>query len=132
MSNRADLQQLRRLLKKSTGIPCFEAKHKPFANNAYFSITEECLSDKPHITVYSGSWSYVDGGEYKISIYVPTLTVRGRNRINLLYLETIIENIRNGLNCVFGDSWDSCNEEQHRWNPLSRFSFYLQIPNFKE
>lgn len=36
-------------------------------------------------------------------------------------------------NNEFGeDNWNTCNEEQKCWLPMSRNSFYLQIPNFEK
>lgn len=37
------------------------------------------------------------------------------------------------LNDEFGeDNWNTYNEEQKCWLPMSRNSFYLQIPNFEK
>ena len=86
-----------------------------------------------HITVAQGSWSITEGGEYKVSLYTPAFTIGYKRMINAQLVRNIANNIVDALNSKFGqDCWNTCNEEQRCWLPLSRVSFYLQIPNFEQ
>lgn len=54
-----------------------------------------------------------------------------KRKINIQYVRDIAVKITNALDRRFGnDTWNTCNEESRVWLPLSRTSFYLQIPNF--
>jgi hypothetical protein len=53
--------------------------------------------------------------------------------INVNFVRDIAYKIVEALNNEFGEgNWNTCNEEQKRWLPMSRNSFYLQIPNFEK
>lgn len=127
-----DERELRKLIKEATQMKVYRIDYHSSSLSDYFSITQEYKEDSnPHITIRQGSWSRESGGEYKISIYVPTITIGMRRKFNIEYARDIFAKIRNALDIRFGsDCWNACNEEQRIWNPLSRISFYLQIPNF--
>lgn len=124
-----DKRELRKLLKECTGIPVYEAKciSMPSFNN-YITLTDEAIKNETHITFYQGNWHYQEGGEYKVCIYVPMIG----NKTNISYLKLLVGNIANALDERFGeDNWNECNSQlMERWRPFSRFSFYIQIPNF--
>ena len=53
--------------------------------------------------------------------------------INVNFVRDIAYKIVEVLNNKFGEgNWNTCNEEQRCWLPMSRNSFYLQIPNFEK
>lgn len=125
-----DKRELKKFLKACTGLPVYEAKGVAMsAFNNYITLTDEAIKNDAHITFYQGSWHYKEGGEYKICVYVPMIG----NRTNVPYLKLIVRNIANALDDMLGeDNWNECNSSlMERWRPLSRFSFYIQIPNFK-
>lgn len=130
-----DAWLLRKLLEKATGIKVYKADRisdSPF--NLYYSIVQEYKDEtNSHITVAQGSWHINEGGEYKVSLYTPTIVVGNRKISNIQLIRAIALKIVAALNDEFGEScWNTCNEERRVWFPLSRNSFYLQIPNFKE
>ncbi len=129
-----DEQQLRKLIKDATGMKVYKASFKPLVFNIYYSIVQEYKNQSAsHITVAQGNWHATDGGEYKFSIYTPTIIVGNKRLINIQYVRDIATKITNALDDRFGsECWSTCNEESSVWLPLSRISFYLQIPNFKE
>lgn len=52
---------------------------------------------------------------------------------NTRFVKDVAYKIVEALNDEFGeDNWNTCNEEQKCWLPMSRNSFYLQIPNFEK
>lgn len=130
-----DAWLLRKLLEKATGIKVYKAdlnSLSPF--NIYHSIVQEYKDETNlHITVAQGSWHINEGGEYKISLYTPTIVVGNRKISNIPLIRATALKIVDALNDEFGERcWNTCNEERRVWFPLSRNSFYLQIPNFKE
>lgn len=127
-----DVRELRKLIKEATQMKVYQVDHYSYGENGYTSITQEYKEESnPHITIRQGSWNIETGGEYKISIYIPTISIGTRRRLNLEYAKNIFAKIRNALDERFGsDCWNACNEEQSTWKPLSRISVYLQIPNF--
>lgn len=130
-----DAWMLRKLLEKATGIKVYKAEVSSLSSlNLYRGIVQEYKDEtNTHITVAQGSWHISKGGEYKVSLYTPTIIVRHRRMINMQLVCNIVYNIVDALNLKFGeDCWSTCNEEKCRWFPLSRLSFYLQIPNFEE
>lgn len=128
----SDEQQLRKLIKEATGIKVYKSSFNPLVFNVYYSIVQEYKDESsPHITIIQGSWHATNGGEYKISIYTPTMIVGNKRKINIQYVRGIAVKIADALDGQFGnDAWNTCNEESRVWIPLSRTSFYLQIPNF--
>ena len=127
-----DIRCLMKLLKKATKLRCYKADAKSSLYSAYNSPTTEYKEDGAHIQVKAGGWDCKNGGEYKISIYLPLLRVNDRGLFNLVYARTLVDSIIEALNEEFGEEgWSVSNEEQCRWRPLGRLSFYLQIPNFK-
>ena len=120
----SDERQLRNLIKEATGMKVYKSTFNPLVFNVYYKSS-------PHITIIQGSWHATNGGEYKISIYTPTMLFGTKRRINIQYVRDIAVKITNALDRRFGnDTWNTCNEESRVWLPLSRTSFYLQIPNF--
>lgn len=103
-------------------------------NCNYRVILKEVFDDtNPHITVAQGSWSIENGGEYKISLYTPTIVIKDKKMFNTRFVKDVAYKIMEALNDEFGeDNWNTCNEEQKCWLPMSRNSFYLQIPNFEK
>lgn len=112
----------------------YKTHFHPTLFNVYHSIVHEYKDEKqPHITIIQGNWCANSGGEYKISIYTPTLLLGEKRKINIQYLRDIISKITNALDDRFGaECWSYCNGESKVWLPLSRFSFYAQVPNFNE
>lgn len=130
-----DAYMLRKLLEKSTGIKVYKAEVGSYSSfNLYRGIVQEYKDEtNSHITVVQGSWHIKNGGEYKISLYTPTIVVAHRKMINRQLVHAIVRDIVDALNSEFGHgNWNTCNEENSCWFPLSRCSFYLQIPNFEE
>lgn len=129
-----DAYSLRKLLEKSTGIKVYKSDLIPCYLNGYISIVQEYRDEtSPHITVAQGSWHIVNGGEYKISLYTPTIVVKDKKMINVRFVRDIAYKIVEALNNQFGEgNWNTCNEERRCWLPMSRNSFYLQIPNFEK
>lgn len=130
-----DAWMLRKLLEKATGIKVYKAELGSFSSfNLYRGIVQEYKDEtNTHITVAQGSWSITEGGEYKVSLYTPTITIGYKRMINAQLVRNIGNNIVDALNSKFGqDCWNTCNEEHRCWLPLSRVSFYLQIPNFEQ
>ncbi len=130
-----DAWMLRKLLEKATGIKVYKAELGSSSSfNLYRGIVQEYKDEtNSHITVAQGSWHISEGGEYKVSLYTPTITVGNKRMINAKLVRNIANNIVDALNSEFGQGcWNTCNEEQRCWLPLSRLSFYLQIPNFEE
>lgn len=126
-----DERSLMKLLRNATGLKVFKAERTPIYNNLYYAITQEYKCDKPHIQVVQGSWCSKTGGDYKISIFTPTLKVDSQYRLNASFAQQIIDKIQEALNNEFGsENWTHCNNEQRIWTPMSRNSFYIQIPNF--
>lgn len=128
----SDERQLRNLIKEATGMKVYKSTFNPLVFNVYYSIVQEYKDESsPHITIIQGSWHATNGGEYKISIYTPTMLFGTKRKINIQYVRDIAVKITNALVRRFGnDTWNTCNEESRVWLPLSRTSFYLQIPNF--
>lgn len=128
----SDERQLRKLINDATGMNVYKSYFSPLAFNVYYSIVQEYKDESnPHITVIQRSWHAANGGEYKISIYTPTIVVGNKRKINIQYVRDIAIKITNALDRRFGSGcWNTCNEESRVWLPLSRTSFYLQIPNF--
>jgi hypothetical protein len=129
-----DAYRLRKLLEKATGIKVYKSDLISNYFNCYISITQEYKNEtNPHITVAQGSWSIVNGGEYKISLYTPTIVIKGKKVLNTCFVKDIFYKIVEALNNEFGEgNWDTCNNETTVWLPMSRNSFYLQIPNFEK
>lgn len=125
-------RQLRKLIKQATGMKVYKSSFHPLVFNVYYSIVQEYKDESnPHITIIQGSWHAINGGEYKISIYTPTIVVGNKRKINIQYVRDIAIKITDSLDRQFGNGcWNTCNEESRVWFPLSRTSFYLQIPNF--
>lgn len=127
----SDERDLMRLLRSATGLKVFKGERQPTFSNLYYSITQEYKCDKSHIQVVQGSWCIKTGGEYKISIFTPTLKAGGRYNLNVPFTQQIIDKIQEALDNEFGSgNWAACNNEQQIWEPLSKNSFYIQIPNF--
>ena len=124
-----DERELKKLLRSSTGLKVFEAMLIG-SYNGFRSLSDEAILDKAHITFYRGNWDCNNGGIYKICIYTPSIG----NRANVPYIQSIVRKITNALDIRFGkDGWNECNQSLlERWRPLSRFSFYLQLPNFRD
>ncbi len=124
-----DERELKKLLRSSTGLKVFEAMLIG-SYNGFRSLSDEAILDKAHITFYRGNWDCNNGGIYKICIYTPSI----ENRANVPYIQSIVRKITNALDIRFGkDGWNECNQSLlERWRPLSRFSFYLQLPNFRD
>lgn len=60
-----------------------------------------------------------------------TVTAKDRDKIRTIEVNPDV--IADFTNSKFGqDCWNTCNEEHRCWLPLSRVSFYLQIPNFEQ
>ncbi len=126
-----DKRELKKFLKECTNLPVFEAKCISMTSfNQFITITDEALKNETHITYYQGSWHCEEGGTYKICIYTPTIG----GRTNIPYLQEIVSKIAKALDERFGsDNWNECNKSLiERWRPLSRFQFYIEIPNFKQ
>lgn len=128
-----DRRELIKLLKACTNLKCFDTF---FSINpeGYSSITTE-YKDRtfPHITVAQGSWNIQDGGEYKLSIYLPCMTVGLTKKFNHHLFQSYLDKIMDALNERFGeDHWNACNVTCTNWRPLSRCSYYIQIPNFEK
>ena len=123
-----DKRSFKRLLHEATRLEVFEARQVPSVSNVCVTITEEALSDKAHVTFFPLDWDISDGGTYKICIYTPTIG----NHANKRYIQGIVNNISDALDARFGsDNWNECNKQLlETWRPLSRFSYYVQIPNF--
>lgn len=128
-----DYREMRKLLKKATGLKVYKCYMGFYTSEStYRSISQEYQEENAHIAVAQGSWCIKSGGEYKISIYTPTLSVNNYRRMNVQYVNALIGKIRDALNNRFGEhNWSACNEESYSWKPLSRFSFYVQVPRFK-
>jgi hypothetical protein len=129
-----DAYRLRKLLEKATGLKVYKSELIANYFNGYLSIVQEYKNEiNPHITVAQGSWSIENGGEYKISLYTPTIVIKGKRILNTRFVKDVAYKIVEALNDEFGeDNWNTCNEEQKCWLPMSRNSFYLQIPNFEK
>ena len=129
-----DAYRLRKLLEKATGIKVYKSDLLSNYFNCYISITQEYKNEtNPHITVAQGSWHIEDGGEYKISLYTPTIAIKDKKMLNTNFVKDIFYKMIEVLNNEFGEgNWNTCNEEQSIWLPMSRNSFYLQIPNFEK
>lgn len=129
-----DKRQLRKLIKQATQMNVHFTERYIDGENTYASITQEYKEESnPHITIRPGNWSIEDGGEYKISIYIPTLSFGIKRRFNLEYAQSVFAKMSDALDERFGEEcWSTCNEQQDTWKPLSRISFYLQIPNFEK
>lgn len=129
-----DMRCLKKLIKDATGLKVYESEAISH-HDLYWSISDE-YKDKnnPHITVTHGShWSIDEGAEYKISIYAPSLSIGIRRKLNTPLFQSYIDRIVQAFDNRFGEkSWNCCNEEYISWRPMSRFSFYVQIPNFKD
>lgn len=127
-----DIRCLKKLIKNATGLKVYE-QEAIYHHDSYWSISNE-YKDKnsPHITVTRGGyWTLDDGAEYKISIYVPSLSIGIRRNFNAPLFQSYIDRIVQALDSCFGEKqWNYCNEECITWRPMSRFSFYVQIPNF--
>lgn len=123
-----DKRSFKRLLHEATRLKVFEARQVPSVPNVCVTITDEAMHDKAHVTFFQLDWSVNDGGTYKICIYTPTIG----NHANIRYIQGIVDNISNALDIRFGSgSWNECNKQLlETWRPLSRFSYYVQIPNF--
>lgn len=129
-----DKRSLIKLVRDATKLKCFEAFIRYSSEGSYRSITCEYEERTfPHITIAQGSWSIQEGGEYKISIYLPCMTIGQRKNFNVQLFRSYIDKIRDAIDERFGeDNWNSCNTECANWRPLSRCSFYIQIPNFED
>lgn len=58
---------------------------------------------------------------------------KDKKMFNTRFVKDVAYKIVEALNDEFGeDNWNTCNEEQKCWLPMSRNSFYLQIPNFEK
>jgi len=129
-----DMRCLQKLIKTATGLKVYKAEVSGMAAFMYRSITDEYHDkENAHISVARGSWSCDDGGEYKISIYLPCISVKNKRHWNKTAFQHYINQIREAFNNEFGEAgWSACNQESDYWEPMSRFSFYVQIPNFKQ
>ena len=129
-----DAYRLRKLLEKAAGLKVYKSDLLTNYFNTYLSIVQEYKNEtNAHITVAQSSWSIEDGGEYKISLYTPTIIINNKKMINVNFVRDIAYKIVGALNNEFGEgNWNTCNEEQRCWLPMSRNSFYLQIPNFEK
>lgn len=125
------MKRLAKLLCDATGLKVFKADRVPVFTNIYYAISQEYKCDKAHIQVVQGSWRINTGGEYKVSVYTPTLKSEKAYHLNVPLIKGIQAKIVDALNDEFGSEWTFSNSEHHLWNPLSRSSVYIQIPNFK-
>lgn len=127
-----DYREMRKLLKEATGLKVYKCDMGFYTSEStYRSISQEYKEKNAHINIVQGNWCIESGGEYKISIYTPTLSVNNSRRMNIQYVNALIGKIRDALNNRFGEhNWSACNEEICSWEPLSRFSFYVQVPRF--
>lgn len=74
-----DAYRLRKLLEKATGLKVYKSDLLTNYFNTYLSIVQEYKNEtNAHITVAQGSWSIEDGGEYKISLYTPTIIISNK------------------------------------------------------
>lgn len=128
----SDERQLRKLIKDATGMKVYKATLRPSVFNVYFGIAQEYKDEvNSHITIAQGSWHATHGGEYKISIYTPTIVVGNKRKINIQYVRDIAAKITNALDRRFSSScWNTCNEESRVWLPLSRTSFLFTNTKF--
>lgn len=129
-----DKRSLLKLIRDATKLKCFNVFTRSDSDFGYRSITCEYEERTfPHITIAQGSWHFQDGGEYKISIYLPCMTIGQRKNFNVQLFQSYLNKIRDALDGRFGeDNWNSCNTDCTNWRPLSRCSFYIQIPNFEQ
>ena len=109
-----DAYRLRKLLEKATGLKVYKSELIANYFNGYLSIVQEYKNEtNPHITVAQGSWSIENGGEYKISLYTPTIVIKGKRILNTRFVKDVAYKIVEALNDEFGeDNWNTCNEEQ--------------------
>lgn len=128
-----DYREMQKLLKEATRLKVYKCDLTFYTSEStYRSISQEYQEENAHITVAQGGWHIENGGEYKISIYTPTLSVNSSRRMNVQYVNALLGKIRDALNNRFGKhNWSACNEECCSWKPMSRFSFYVQVPRFK-
>lgn len=94
-----DAWMLRKLLEKATGIKVYKAELGSFSSfNLYRGIVQEYKDEtNTHITVAQGSWSITEGGEYKVSLYTPTITIGYKRMINAQLVRNIANNIVDAL-----------------------------------
>ena len=99
-----DAYRLRKLLEKATGIKVYKSDLLSNYFNCYLSITQEYKNEtNPHITVAQGDWSIVNGGEYKISLYTPTIVIKGKKVLNTRFVKDVAYKIVEALNDEFGE-----------------------------
>lgn len=129
-----DMRCLQKLIKTATGLKVYKAEVSGMAAFMYRSITDEYHdSENAHISVARGSWSCNDGGEYKISIYLPCISLKNKVHFNKSAFQHYVDQITNAFNAEFGErNWSACNGTSSPWKPMARFSYYVQIPNFKQ
>lgn len=127
----ADKRGLKKLLKDATRLKVYEGEPRDFMGKMYISITNEYKDKNPHIVFTQGGWSAKEGGEYEIRIYVPMFKIDNRKIINRRYLNKVYIAIYNAIKDRFGDNFHFCNHHLDTWNPMAKFKFYIQIPNFK-
>lgn len=127
----ADKRGLKKLLKDATRLKVYEGEPRDLMGKMYISITNEYKDKNPHIVFTQGSWSANEGGEYEIRIYTPVFKVGKIDKTNVPYLTKLYQSIIDALNDRFNNQCNFCNERLSAWKPMSKFTFYIQIPNFK-
>ena len=94
-----DAYRLRKLLEKATGLKVYKSELIANYFNGYLSIIQEYKNEtNPHITVAQGSWSIENGGEYKISLYTPTIVIKGKRILNTRFVKDVAYKIVEALN----------------------------------
>lgn len=109
----------------------YEGEPRDFMGKMYISITNEYKDKNPHIVFTQGRWNASEGGEYEIRIYVPMFKIDNHDVINRRYLNKVYIAIYNAIKDRFGDNFHFYNHHLDTWNPMAKFKFYIQIPNFK-
>lgn len=128
----AEKRGLKKLLKDATRLKVYEGEPRDFMGKMYISITNEYKDKNPHIVFTQGRWNANEGGEYEIRIYVPMFKIDNHDVINRRYLNKVYIAIYNAIKDRFGDNFHFCNHHLDTWNPMAKFKFYIQIPNFKD
>lgn len=100
-----DAYRLRKLLEKATGLKVYKSELIANYFNGYLSIVQEYKNEtNPHITVAQGSWSIENGGEYKISLYTPTIVIKDKKVLNIRFVKDLAYKIVEALNDEFGET----------------------------
>lgn len=95
-----DFYLFRQLLNKASGLKVYKASinYSEFSSfNVYRSIVQEYKDENnPHITVAQGGWSITNGGEYKVSLYSPSIIIKNKTLLNCLFVRNILDSICSG------------------------------------